>query len=254
MRNLYIIFLIFCLFSCEKEDKSYQGQPQVQIMEKEKSIVIPFSENKIINYTIPVQLIGKAQDKKIIIKYKTDNEDGKIISPEIMGEIDAGEFSGNLNISIDAAKFFEGETANVKIELEKSEVDIAENYKNCYLSINKESFLELFSGKYNCYESSSQINYLSEVEVDDTINNNLAISNFWNFITIPVIISIDRSNSKSINLITEDLIGENNESYKLCGSGTYEQSGNFTINYSISDKSGKVVDEGDMLFTKITVQ
>jgi len=253
---ILIISVFTVLYSCKKDDKTYQNDSMVEFSKNEDLVIIPFSEKNTITLPIKVQLNSKAYgiDKNIQIvesdtnsvshrKYYTLNNKTILLADSIFAIF---------YVQIQSKNFNENESITINfIFSDSSQISPAKNYNKFTLIIKKQSFQEVFIGKYLCSEPVNQDLYTTQF-IPGTLANTIKNTNFWNFPADgqTVEYTISKDSTMAVEIVEQDWVDKSGQDYKISGKGTYDFNGNLIVNYSVF-KNGLLYEEGTHTFNPL---
>jgi len=260
MKNTFLILFLssfILLFSCKKEDKTYQGQPLVEFTKNEISQVIPFTEKTDISIPVKIQLNSKAFSENKVVQIIEVGTNSAINNKhysinDYKTVFLADSVFATFNVSIKSDNFAEGETVSVTFKIsDASEIKASENFNSCKLTISKQSFINVFVGKYICSEPVNQDTYTTTFVAGST-SNTIKNLNFWNFPAVgqSLIYTISKDASMKVEIIEQNWIDKNGQEYKISGKGTYDLQGNMIVNYTVL-QNGSIYEEGVHTFTHL---
>jgi len=241
MKNLILfVGIVTLLFSCKKDEKTYQDATLAEFSKSEISQTISFTDTSDITIPIKIQLNSKAYSVDKILEITEIGQHSAIkdkhyIVADYKTIIHADSLYAVFNLIVKSVHFSEGETVSVSFKIaETSEIKPSSNYNKCTVTLTKQSFLNLFVGSYTCLEPINQDSYIvTFVAGSDpkTIKN----TNFWNFPakdqTVTYTISKDASMSVEIN--KQNWIDKTGKEYQISGKGTYDLTGKMIVNYIV---------------------
>ena len=241
--KLVHVLLLFVLFisGCSKDDKTYKGNSLVEFSQNTITKQILFTQTQ--NFIIPI---------KLQLSSKLVNPDGKIQIQEIgdnsaiLGKhytvsnysitIVSDSIFAYFNVNIIPSAFFEGESVNVSFKIaDVSEIKPSENYKTCKLILSKQSFIDVFVGKFTCKEPINQDMYITTFIAGPT-SNTIKDLNFWNFPAEgqTLLYTFHKDSTRKVEIIEQDWLDKTGQQYKISGEGTFDYFGKITMNYTVS--------------------
>ena len=157
MRQLAMFFLVFASFiACKKDNKLYSGDTQIGFGTTVLNDTIPFFSDSY-SLIVPLQIIGKTPDEIVSCTINTSEENSLFSIKNKTVTFDK-TFTADATIEINGRLLGEGNVTSVTLSILSSDkASIAKNYSTCKITARKQRFAEVFSHKYLCKESATQL-------------------------------------------------------------------------------------------------
>jgi len=255
---MYIFFFVAFCFSCKKENKNYKGISLVEFSQNELSKEILFTDTSDILIPIQIQLASSPLSENKIIHIKEVDSNTAVLGKHYIVNdynvvLKSGEIFATFNVIVKASKFAEGEAVSVLFGIisDSSEIKPANNYKTFKLSLSKQSFIDVFVGRYKCDEPVNQDSYLTSF-IQGTEPYTIKNTNFWNFPSTGqnIIYTLTNDTSMVVQIKEQRWVDKSGKEYLVSGTGKYDIIGNITVNYRIR-YNGLIYETGVHKFTPI---
>lgn len=259
MKSIYhILIVLLIFFSCKKDDKLYSGGTKISFDNAMYEYTLSFTDDSIIDIKIPVVLIGNSFseniDFSVSIAHQTDSiEDGQISVPT-MSTFNSGVYNDSLIINVDPATIPENSDYYLTLEIgAENKSIVAENYDTCQLHIHKGGFIDIFIGRYSCFESGISDSYQTSFIKQSSSDSSVLNTNFWNFNAEEQYVQfIFERSSNIVDIPQQQWTDSAQTSYTVWGNGTYLMDGSMVLNYFMQKlDEDEIYESGVHKYTKI---
>jgi len=129
------IICVFLLFSCDKEQKLYEGTTQIAFENATQSYNITSATTSI---SLQIQLISTKPQAAITATVAVNSEStcANAVTVPTSATIDAGRFLTNLTINVDHSKLAASSNRLI-LDLSATGIKVAENYDKVTITLNK---------------------------------------------------------------------------------------------------------------------
>ena len=233
--NIFLVVILFCVFSCQKDDKTYSGPPLVSFSKQTINDTILYMESNDTVLLIPIQLNAAPQSSTVSIVIDTVGTNSTLSGRFSYSDtitIHAGKLSASFPITVKSAQFKEGDTASVTFSISnKSSIEPSANYKLCKVNFVKQSFSGMFVRSYLCNEYKSQKTYITSFIAGNS--EGIVNTNFWDFPGEGQYVRyiISKNAARTVTIPSQDWTDKSNIKYRVSGIGTYKNDGSMVVNY-----------------------
>jgi len=257
--SISIITALLCVFSCQKDDKTFTGPPLVAFTKQTINDTILYMETHDTTLSIPIQLEASPQSSAKSVIIETFGTNSAVLGTHYVYNSDTvifpiGKLFASFTITLKSENFSEGDTASVTFSIsDKSSIEPSANYKTCKVHIIKQSFLGMFVRKYSCYEPKSQKTYTTSF-VAGMAAGTILNTNFWCFPGVGQYVSyIISKTATSVVIPSQNWYDQSGLEYRVSGKGTYNNNGSMTVNYILKmyPDTTKIYENGIDYFTPV---
>lgn len=249
------LFLVICL-SCKKDPVLFDGS-YIQFTDSVINHTIKYGTGQYDTISIEISLIGELFGQDQQIQLERDSLAEKAVVDQICiipsdVTLNANESTGLLQVVLQNDSIEPAYASEFNIGLVPSSV-VADNYRTVTVSFYKQKLIDVFSGDFQCTESEYNNSYVVNIQSTYPVSDTVLISNFWDFTDNDDIKAVIRSDaSKAIVIPVQDFTDRLGNEYTVTGSGTYQNTGSFSIDYSLTDaRTGNLYESGNQIYTPI---
>ncbi len=253
----YLLVLTLLATSCKKEAQQFNGS-LIQLEQSWEKHTVNYVSTGLDTLFLHFSIIGKPfeADQHVSLKYDslfTELASKGIVTADSSLTFPADSYYVNLPIIINTDSLKELSSKTFSVEILQNGT-VSENYKNTTVTIYRQGLIDVFRGNYYCSESGYSNKYLVALEYTFPVSDTILIKNFWDFSTASTRIQfvIQRTSDLSIDMPAQTFTDRQGTVYTVEGTGTYEPSGAFMIDYTLTKKgSNTVFEKGNQKYTPI---
>lgn len=249
---VFFISIVLLFIACDDDTKIYKGKSQLELPESSLKYEYFYTDSGVTTVYIPIQIIKGTDSFDNVQVHYTSNGGNTAIIENINRhyEISSNNVKDSIPLQLNLNNITEDATFEFTLSLlDESSLDISENYRTTAVAIYKSSFIYKFVGDYECYEPENQTTYNVYFTIDSPSEQIIYNNNFWDFSEEGNNVAYFFNSNTGEIKISQEWNDLNLVSYFIEGTGNYDDTGDFTINYTIS-KDGEIIEEGLHYYTK----